>query len=157
MKLLQIIFFCVIITLSSTKKLKNLCPAKEVIQNFDSEKYLGKWFLINRYDDIETKRRPACVVSEYLRDSEGQIKTILTFIDDSNVKQSSESLVILNPSGSGQLSTLEKPSGKIVPNYNILETDYKNYAIVWKCRNTGENQSEGKILFNFFIDERFKN
>lgn len=152
MKLLQIVFICiwVIIKLSSSKKLESLCPVKEVIQNFDSEKYLGKWYVINRYDDSQTKRRPQCVVSEYLRDSEGQIKTILTFIDDSNVKQSSESLVILNPSGSGQLSNLGKPDGKIVPNYNILETDYKNYAIVWKCRNTGENQSEGKFFFLLF-------
>lgn len=145
MNLKLILFFCVFITISSTKKLESSCPEKQVIQNFDSEKYLGKWFVVLRYDDSQTKRRPECVVSEYLRDSEGQLKTILKFVDE-NAKHSSESLMILNPSGSGQLSTLGKPDGKIVPYYNILETDYKNYAIVWTCRNTGENQSEGNFL-----------
>lgn len=135
-----IIVFCVVITLTSTKKLNTLCPEKEVIKNFQIENYFGKWFVINRYDDSQTKRTPKCIVSEYFRDDSdnGTIKTRLTFLDDSNVWQTSESNFI-------------KPSdGEIVPNYNILETDYKNYSIVWKCRNTGENQSEGNYIIGFF-------
>ncbi|XP_033307424.1 uncharacterized protein LOC117209457 [Bombus bifarius] len=116
------------------------CPTVETIQNFDMERYLGKWYEIEKYFAF-FEFGGKCVTATY------------------NITDDSNSINILNKQISaltGVSSSIEgvgKPVLKVedakltvsFPSmplpldapYWILDTDYTTYSVVWSCSNFG--------------------
>jgi len=118
------------------------CPKYEVKQNFDKDKYLGKWYEYSNYFAV-FQLFGKCVVAEYTDKSDGAVVKI-------GVKNSSKNTIFGTYSSVTGTAVLAEPDNSAVPaslivnfgrrrsskaNYNIIDTDYDNYAIVYFCKN----------------------
>jgi len=120
------------------------CPNFTVIQNFNPSQYLGTWYEYSNYFAI-FQLFSDCVSADYSDISSGgqtKIKVVNkgvnTFKGTPNVAEGSAVLgEPANPSKPGKLIVNfdSQPSfaRSSTTNYNILDTDYSSYAIVYSC------------------------
>ncbi|XP_055546319.1 apolipoprotein D-like [Wyeomyia smithii] len=109
-----------------------------VVKNFELEKYLGKWYEIERYEQ-DYQRNMECVTVEY---SQGEGNQSFEF---KNKGLLPEKNAYASFSGSGILSdpTAEPLVGKLNisygikhagdSNYWIMDTDYTSFALIYSC------------------------
>ncbi|XP_042866947.1 apolipoprotein D-like [Penaeus japonicus] len=130
------------------------CPAFPVVRNFDLHQYLGRWYEIERF--FNPFQDGTCVTADYalfpngsvsVRNTdllEGEINTIdgvATLTDDPSVGQ----LFVEFPFSGGFGGV---GAGEDKPNYNVVATDYKNYAVVYTCEYFGP---ELKFEFSWIL------
>ncbi|XP_023024212.1 apolipoprotein D [Leptinotarsa decemlineata] len=111
------------------------CPSVNVVQNFDVEKYMGKWFEQEKYPFFhETGGK--CISAEYSLNPNGTVKVLNSKIDISSGNSSSAEGNARLASDTGEAKLLvqfpSNPVKREAP-YWVLSTDYNTYSIVWSC------------------------
>ncbi|XP_023019743.2 apolipoprotein D [Leptinotarsa decemlineata] len=115
------------------------CPPVEVVQHFNVEKYLGKWYEQEKYPTI-FEIGGKCVTAEYSANPNGTVKV---FNKQINILTGNPSSIIGNArldSDSGEAKLLVRfPSVpfQLDAPYWVLDTDYRKYSVVWSCFELG--------------------
>ncbi|KAF2367273.1 Lipocalin/cytosolic fatty-acid binding domain [Trinorchestia longiramus] len=117
------------------------CPKPPIVQNFQPEKYLGRWFEIERFETpFQTGH---CVTADYTLLSNCSIGVSNTQVLSNGTVDvakgvahsagdpSQGSLTVSFPEEERQRGKVQSPGNE--GNYNILATDYVNYAVVYSC------------------------
>ncbi|XP_042878650.1 apolipoprotein D-like [Penaeus japonicus] len=115
------------------------CSNQAVVQNFDLNSYLGKWYEIEKYFAI-FELGGKCITAEYSLLPNGGIKVVNTQTNViSGTESSAEGQAVLADPASGEAKLVVSfspfggaPSGGD-GNYWVLDTDYTSYAVVWSC------------------------
>ncbi|XP_067205228.1 apolipoprotein D isoform X2 [Linepithema humile] len=115
------------------------CPNLETMQNFELDKYLGKWYEVERYFAwFEFGGR--CVTANYSLGENDSVKIVNTQISLlTGVAASIEGIGRLISKSDDPKLSVTFPSLPLpfdAP-YWILDSDYKTYAVVWSCTNLG--------------------
>ncbi|XP_045859881.1 apolipoprotein D [Meles meles] len=107
------------------------CPTPPVQENFDVNKYLGRWYEIEKIP--VTFEKGSCIQANYSLMENGNIKVINQELrSDGTVNQ------IEGEATQGNLTEPAKLGVKffwLMPSapYWVLATDYENYALVYSC------------------------
>ncbi|KAG5674884.1 hypothetical protein PVAND_004829 [Polypedilum vanderplanki] len=114
------------------------CPEYDAKPDFDKEKFLGTWFEVERYFTV-TEIVSKCIKVIYERRPEMSkfISIIfLTFCSNNVETIISGKFSLIGKGGDGRFNVRYE---SFPLNYNaslvVLDTDYKNYAVVWSCSN----------------------
>ncbi|XP_033225728.1 apolipoprotein D-like [Belonocnema kinseyi] len=113
------------------------CPNLKVVQNFDIEKYMGKWYEAGRYF-VLTELGGKCVTSKYSLNDDGTVNVLNSQVNAFTGKSiSMEGIVeFVGKSGEGKLSiSFPKLPSVIKGSLWILDTDYSSYAVVFSCQD----------------------
>lgn len=122
---------------------KHECPNIQNVQKFDAEKFAGRWYETfksrNMDDGLE------CTTKNYTLLSNDTFEMVSTSMqlqrrnreesERVKVKQHGKALIMKVHGGQGnfRLSNSKTDYGK--ENFRVISTDYKSYAIMYKCDN----------------------
>lgn len=130
------------------------CPNFQVVQDFDVTRYLGKWHGYSKYPTRGFARNNCSTVFY----SDGTVPGGLPTVNVINrgysemtgvYSRAVGTAVAPNPAIPASLIVSFASSGRPVgtaPNYNVIGTDYENYALVYSCRQRSPNQKV-ELLF----------
>jgi len=113
------------------------------LDSFDLNRYLGQWFELARGKDVPFQKGD-CTQANYSMNDDGTVR-----VNNIGVEEGKEFNII------GKLETTKNPFlfklifsdtifGKLLKgDYQVVDTDYDNYAIVYSCTNLlfGKNES----------------
>ncbi|CDW76786.1 apolipoprotein d [Stylonychia lemnae] len=107
------------------------CKPFNVVANFDASQYVGKWYEIYRDKDLPFEKDDTCVTATYGAISSNQI-SVLNYAVGSNGKAKS-----IDGRATCQGAQCKVKFDWYIPkgSYNVVDTDYTNYAIVYSCTN----------------------
>ncbi|KAL6263698.1 hypothetical protein P5V15_003786 [Pogonomyrmex californicus] len=115
------------------------CPNLEAMPNFELERYLGKWYEVERYF-AWFEFGGKCVTANYSLNENDSVKIINKQISSlTGVATSIEGVGRLIDRSDDPKLTVTFPSLPLqfdAP-YWVLDSDYKSYAVVWSCTNLG--------------------
>ena len=120
------------------------CPKVNTVQNFDSDAYLGTWY--EAYRSVKCPFESGeCVTADY---SVAEDEGFLDVYNSQQLYKSDGTLKIsrhgakgwakqLNPElNQGTLGVKFSVFQPVYGNYDILDTDYENYTVVYSCFST---------------------
>jgi len=120
------------------------CPTFKVQKNFDVTKYTGKWYENTKYETAFEKDG-SCNSAEYT-DLTQDGKVVIGVLNK-RLDKNGELVMAKGNATLGEPDNAEKPAKIVVnfydppskrvsttPNYNVVETDYTSYTIVYFCR-----------------------
>ncbi|XP_075222853.1 apolipoprotein D-like [Lycorma delicatula] len=120
------------------------CPEMHTMSDFETNKYLGKWYEAERYFSV-FEFAGKCVSANYTVGEDGRL-TITNKQTSSltGIQSTMEGEVRLEERMDSSKLNVRFPSLPVwhlavlidAP-YWILETDYENYSVVWSCTNFG--------------------
>lgn len=121
------------------------CPAVTTQSNFDVNKYLGRWYVNQKFSDSQSATESSkCTYADYTSDGNSVIHIINYYINVKSDKPATlESyLRVPNPNDASKMK-IRYPS--LMPpgvegDYYVLATDYDTYAVVYNCQ---ENRGVG--------------
>ncbi|XP_046436862.1 apolipoprotein D-like isoform X2 [Daphnia pulex] len=124
-----------------------VCPNVNIVQDFDMQKYSGVWFEIESYPDV-IDEFDICVSLSYSVQTDGVLQVVSSWFNTSSKahERIQGSARFVNP-GLGAKLLVTYPTSFVTEsmstdgNFWIIETDYKNYAIVFLCLPIGPNIS----------------
>ncbi|KAK9869283.1 hypothetical protein WA026_003036 [Henosepilachna vigintioctopunctata] len=130
-----LIFFVLISGIRGQVPVKEKCPELTLQQNFDLNKYLGKWYEQATYPN-KFELPGKCYDAEYTMLKNATVKVVNSQI----VKESGKKTFIEGTARFAGKST----EGKLIVTFHIkgvtrdspywvLDTDYDSYAVVWSC------------------------
>ncbi|XP_068210705.1 apolipoprotein D-like [Palaemon carinicauda] len=110
------------------------CPTVPVIKNFNTTAYLGRWYELERFENLF--QSGACATADYSLFPNGSIEVVNTQISNGNLDSLTGiakpgpdptvgDLIVSFP---GPLSLLTQ-----TPNYRIVTTDYTTRSVVYSC------------------------
>uniref|UniRef100_A0A2A4JTJ4 Lipocalin/cytosolic fatty-acid binding domain-containing protein n=1 Tax=Heliothis virescens TaxID=7102 RepID=A0A2A4JTJ4_HELVI len=102
-----------------------------VIQDFDIDRYTGRWRLIESY--YSDFQEGTCNAATYTTNNDGTVAVYNTKVVEEQLNSITGSAVLASD-GSGKL-TVTFPNGASPVEYWILGTDYISYALVYSCVN----------------------
>ncbi|XP_018325649.1 apolipoprotein D-like [Agrilus planipennis] len=120
------------------------CPEYVPMNDFDIERFLGKWYEQERYFTF-SEVASRCVVTDYARAPSGKI-----FVSNeitsrlTGIKRVIAGEVgVVGKDGEGQI-TIKYATTPISTEtkLKVLETDYDNFAVVWSCSGIGPVHTE---------------
>ncbi|KAG8227696.1 hypothetical protein J437_LFUL005397 [Ladona fulva] len=115
------------------------CPEYRAMDDFDMDRFTGKWFESQRYFQVlEVGTR--CVATDYKKLADGKFAVANEMVTRlTGIKRVLEGeLKSLGKSGEAKLSVkYNNLPLSFDTEYSILETDYDNYAVAWSCRALG--------------------
>ncbi|XP_011307795.1 apolipoprotein D [Fopius arisanus] len=125
------------------------CPEYVPMANFDIAKFLGVWYEAERYFQLsEVVSR--CVMANYTRGNDGKLRVSNEVTNRfTGIKRVLEGEI--KPSASkaeeGKLH-VKYTTVPLTPetSYAVLETDYKNYAVLWSCTGIGPVNAQNAWL-----------
>ncbi|XP_063994461.1 apolipoprotein D-like [Diachasmimorpha longicaudata] len=125
------------------------CPEYVPMANFDIAKFLGVWYEAERYFQLsEVVSR--CVMANYTRGHDGKLRVSNEVTNRfTGIKRVLEGEI--KPAASkaeeGKLH-VRYTTVPLTPetSYAILETDYKNYAVLWSCSGIGPVHAQNAWL-----------
>jgi len=138
------------------------CADPPVVDHFNLHRYLGRWYEIERM--FNPFQSGDCVIADYSLNPNGTVRVVNSnYID--GVLDEIEGTATPAPGTEGRLNVVfpdtrgftdaNRGSG---PNYNIVATDYVNYAVVYTCTTfqiPGQPQ-ETKLEFSWILARRPK-
>ncbi|KAM5334600.1 apolipoprotein D [Glossophaga mutica] len=107
------------------------CPTPPVQENFDVNKYLGRWYEIEKTPVSFEKGR--CIQANYSLMENGNIKVVNQELrSDGSVNQIEGEASLINLT---EPAKLEVKYFWLMPSapYWVLATDYENYALTYSC------------------------
>ncbi|XP_046382925.1 apolipoprotein D-like [Ischnura elegans] len=115
------------------------CPAYQAMENFDMEKFAGRWYESQRYFQVlEVGTR--CVATVYKIKPDGKVGVANEMVTRiTGIRRVLEG-ELKNVGKSGEAKLSVKYTNLPVSfdtQYSILDTDYDNYAIAWSCNSLG--------------------
>ncbi|KAM6063096.1 Apolipoprotein D [Chlamydotis macqueenii] len=117
------------------------CPDPPVQEDFDINKYLGKWYEIEKLPSSFEKGR--CIQANYSLKENGKFKVIhKEMLSNGKVNEAEGEIMhmdVKEPAKLGVRYNWFMPSAP----YWVISTDYENYSLVYSCTN---------ILWLFHID-----
>ncbi|XP_004644597.1 apolipoprotein D [Octodon degus] len=117
------------------------CPSPPVQENFDVNKYLGRWFEIEKIPVSFEKGN--CIEANYSLKENGNIKVLNQELRaDGTVNQIEGEATQSNITEPAKLGVKFFQLMPLAP-YWVLATDYDNYALVYSCTN---------IIWLFHVD-----
>lgn len=135
------IFIIVIIANAAIAQVPFLgtCPNLEAAPHLELDKYLGKWYEVERYFAwFEFSGK--CVTANYSLNDNDTVKIVNKQISSlTGVASSIEGIGRLIGRSDDSKLTVTFPSLPLpfdAP-YWVLDTDYESYAVVWSCTNLG--------------------
>jgi len=139
------------------------CPRFNVVKNFDIHKYLGTWYEYSNYF-ARFQAFGDCVKAEYSDETQPDGTPQIGVINQSVSQLTGNSSAATGEAVLAEPNNPEKPAKLIVnfdrqpvftrsttANYNVIDTDYKSYSIVYTCK---EEQSVKKELLWILTRER---
>nr|WFP52431.1 polycalin [Plutella xylostella] len=104
------------------------------VPDFQAGDYLGPWYEVARYPQgFETGE---CARATYSEGPNGSVRVFNEVVFNQTLDTIVGSAVVASEDGSGVLNVSFNVNGMdTLSNYYILSTDYKNYALVYSCRN----------------------
>lgn len=126
-------------------------PRRRVsLKLFFLPQYLGKWFEIKRYD-VYFQRNSECCYALYTKGEDGSIIVENSSIKNGQPRTSVKGRAVLAD------ATADPLVGKLIvafndralgteANYQVLDTDYENYSIVWNCQSLKNGKSAGGVF-----------
>ncbi|KAL0851486.1 hypothetical protein ABMA28_007281 [Loxostege sticticalis] len=115
------------------------CANVSVVQDFDAEKYLGRWYEAEKYFFI-FELGGKCITADYEDKGNGRISVkngqINTLKHNSPMSVELEGTLVDPSQGRLDVSFPLAPKG-FEANYLIVDTDYTSYALVYSCRYFG--------------------
>ncbi|ROT78961.1 apolipoprotein D [Penaeus vannamei] len=133
------------------------CPVFPVVKNFDLHAYLGRWYEIERF--FNPFQDGSCVTADYALFPNGSVSVLNTDVQEGASNTIAGVATLSDDPSAGQLF-VEFPFtagfdggdlGGNKPNYNVVATDYKNYAVVYTCEFFGP---ELKFEFSWILARR---
>ncbi|CRK89848.1 CLUMA_CG003458, isoform A [Clunio marinus] len=119
------------------------CPNVHVVQNFDLHRYLGLWYEVKKYPFIFTLGGK-CITAEYGLNANGTVSVFNKQIRNGREETILGSARIIR---SGVLGvTFSNVPFQTEANYNVLDTDYQSYAVVYSC-NSFLSLVNGRIVW----------
>ncbi|XP_023019744.2 apolipoprotein D isoform X1 [Leptinotarsa decemlineata] len=114
------------------------CPKVEVMKNFNTEKFLGKWYEQEKYP-IFLEMEGKCTTYQYTTNANSTIKVAMHQVSTITKKPNNfeGDIKLDNKTGEAKL-IMGIPSMNIDVPYWVLDTDYKEYAVVWSCIQEGK-------------------
>ncbi|XP_006884345.1 PREDICTED: apolipoprotein D [Elephantulus edwardii] len=107
------------------------CPDPPVQENFDLNKYLGRWYEIEKIPTTFESGR--CIQANYTLKENGNIQVINQEIrDDGSLNQIEGEATVPDASEPAKLGVKFSWLMPISP-YWVLDTDYENYSVVYSC------------------------
>ncbi|XP_059468528.1 crustacyanin-A2 subunit-like [Neocloeon triangulifer] len=114
------------------------CPSVTVQQNFDLQRFSGRWYQYSSYSPVEIGK---CDYHEYTDNGNGTLGfSEFTFLPQRNKDVTVYGLIYpATDAGDGKLLITYFQYGNVPRTYYVLGTDYDNFAIIWSCRKDGSN------------------
>ncbi|KAK5860211.1 hypothetical protein PBY51_021704 [Eleginops maclovinus] len=111
------------------------CPKAAVQENFDTARYLGKWFDIQRLP--HNFQKGECCTATYSLQSPGVVGVLNSeLLSDGTISSISGSATAKDPSEPAKLQVSFFENAPPAP-YWVLSTDYENYSLVYSCTDLG--------------------
>jgi len=136
-------------TARAQQRSEGRCTTFQVQPNFDYKRYLGQWHGYSKYETLRFGRNN-CSTVFYSDDTQpGGTPIIAVNNRGYNDKIGAYTQALgqaypPNPSQPAQLIVNFFNSGRPItstePNYNVLSTDYTNYAVVYSCMQLSANE-----------------
>ncbi|KZC05232.1 PREDICTED: apolipoprotein D-like [Dufourea novaeangliae] len=115
------------------------CPEYVPMANFDMSKFLGVWFEAERYFQL-TEVVSRCVMANYTLSPDGKFRVSNEVTNRfTGIKRVVEGEIKKAASKAEEGKLIVKYTIPLTPEtkYSVLETDYKNYAVMWSCSGIG--------------------
>uniref|UniRef100_A0A1Q3FS12 Apolipoprotein D n=1 Tax=Culex tarsalis TaxID=7177 RepID=A0A1Q3FS12_CULTA len=117
------------------------CAVPSVVQDFDVAAYLGKWYEIERYEQV-FQRNGECVTATYTLNEDGSVRVENAMLVPPSGKFDVDigRAVLSFPDEEPLQAKLNVSFGGMPPiasNYWVLDTDYENFAFVFSCFSVG--------------------
>ncbi|XP_067124074.1 apolipoprotein D-like [Centruroides vittatus] len=127
------IFIYQAVTVLSQRPFSGPCPKHAAQEGFDMGSFLGTWYEIEKTSLVQDGVR--CIKTKYIKTNDGKLTLTTTGINLLGIEQSSRGEAVLE---SLDPATLLVQYNTIIglpvsTTLKILDTDYKNYAVVWSC------------------------
>ncbi|XP_008332761.1 apolipoprotein Da, duplicate 2 [Cynoglossus semilaevis] len=111
------------------------CPKPAVQKDFDTTRYLGKWYEIQRLPNLFQKGD--CCTATYSLKSPGVVGVLNSeLLSDGNISSVVGTAVTADPSEPAKLLVSFFENSPRGP-YWVLSTDYDNHALVYSCTDAG--------------------
>lgn len=152
MNLLIPLFLITLLSFSSALRLEGQCDDnRQIVTNFKVVDYLGVWYEQERYEQ-EFQVDFDCVTATYSLNDNATVKVLNEnllidneFNPTSIVGWASLSFPDEEPlQGKLNVSFFGQPNNRV--NYQVIDTDYITYSLVWSCYNVDEDTKDGKNL-----------
>ncbi|XP_052084767.1 apolipoprotein D-like isoform X1 [Mytilus californianus] len=131
--LVSTIFFVISVSLATCQVPRwGRCPDIPVKQNFDADRYLGKWYENEKFFFL-AELGLKCISANYSLNNDGSIKVLNAGVN-TRTGRPSEAVgrATLGETEPAKLSvkfSRFQPAGA----YWVLDTDYDTYSLVWSC------------------------
>ncbi|CAG9565651.1 unnamed protein product [Danaus chrysippus] len=107
-----------------------------VVSNFAAARYLGRWLLIESYPTVN--QLGECNDANYTLNSDGTVDVYNTEVLNQTLLTINGTAVVASNDGSAKLNVYFPTTTEPAP-YWVLDTDYTSFALVYSCRNSGNN------------------
>nr|XP_027216267.1 apolipoprotein D-like [Penaeus vannamei] len=110
------------------------CPNLQLMKNFSVDKFLGVWYMVQAEDNIFQTLK-SCLASTFTLLAENKIEVNSKGLDSSGAPATTQSTMEVDPENPAHMVTDFVPRSipPVKPPFDILDTDYANYACVHSC------------------------
>ncbi|XP_042885345.1 apolipoprotein D-like [Penaeus japonicus] len=130
------------------------CPKLQLMQNFSTDEFLGVWYMSQAEDNIFQTLK-SCLASTFTRIGENKIQVDSEGLDSSGAPATTQSTMEIDPQNPAHMVTDFVPG--VQPPFDIVDTDYTNYACVHSCISVVGFKTEFVFIYarNRTLDTKF--